>query len=54
MIHILIKKNLEAENYTFGNTIISINLAPYKEKHQEITTSILFNISYCISIRSYY
>ena len=39
--NILIKNNLEAENYTFGNTIISINLAPYKEKHQEITTSIL-------------
>ena len=39
--NLLIKNNLEAENYTFGYTLININLSQYKEKHKEITTTIL-------------
>ena len=39
--NLLIKNNLEAENYTFGYTLININLATYKEKHKEITKTIL-------------
>jgi len=39
--NLLIKNSLEAENYTFGYTLININLAPYKEKHEEITKTIL-------------
>jgi len=39
--NLLIKENLEAENYTFGYTLININLAQYKQKHQDITSTIL-------------
>jgi len=39
--NILIKENLEAENYTFGYTLLNINLSQYKQKHQDITATIL-------------
>ena len=39
--NIFIKENLEAENYTFGYTLININLSQYKQKHQDITQTIL-------------
>ena len=39
--NLLIKENLEAENYTFGHTILNINLSSYQEKHKEITQTIL-------------
>jgi response regulator RpfG family c-di-GMP phosphodiesterase len=39
--NLLIKENLEAENYTFGHTILNINLSSYQEKHKEITRTIL-------------
>ena len=39
--NLLIKNSLEAENYTFGYTLININLSQYKEKHNEITNTIL-------------
>lgn len=39
--NIIIKENLEAENYTFGYTLININLDQYKQKHQDITSTIL-------------
>ena len=39
--NMLIKENLEAENYTFGYTLININLSQYKQKHQDITQTIL-------------
>ena len=39
--NVLIKENLQAENYTFGYTLINISLSQYKQKHQEITNTIL-------------
>ena len=39
--NIIIKETLEAENYTFGYTLININLAQYKQKHKDITSTIL-------------
>ena len=38
---ILIRENLEAENYTFGYTLLNIDLSQYKQKHQDITATIL-------------
>jgi len=38
---LLVKEKLEAENYVFGYTLININLAQYKQKHKEVTNTIL-------------
>ena len=37
----IVKEKLEAQNYTFGYTLININLSAYQEKHKEITNTIL-------------
>jgi response regulator RpfG family c-di-GMP phosphodiesterase len=39
--NLLTKNNLEAENYTFGYTIININLSSYKQRQEKITNTIL-------------
>jgi len=37
----IVKEELKAENYTFGYTLVNINLSSYQEKHKEITNTIL-------------
>jgi len=39
--NMMIKENVVAENYTFGHTLISINLSTYQEKNKDITNTIL-------------
>jgi len=39
--NLLIKEDLEADDFNFGHTLLNINLSSYQEKHNSITRSIL-------------
>jgi response regulator RpfG family c-di-GMP phosphodiesterase len=39
--NMIVKEELKADNYTFGYTLIDINLSTYQKKHKEITNTIL-------------
>jgi len=38
---LIIKENLEAQDYVFGHTLVDINLSSYQQKQKEITQTIL-------------